>query len=220
VTGSLPINYCGGEFILLPDRAAWWPARKTLFIADLHLGKAASFRTLGVPVPAGNTTKDLARLSALLRTADARRLVVLGDFLHARAGRQDEVLDVMHRWRAEHDSLEMLLVRGNHDRSAGRVPTDWRIEEVDEPFEESGFIFSHLPRCDEKWPVLAGHVHPVFAMQDYDGSTVRAPCFVFDDARRPCAILPSFGSFTGGHAMDREQDRRVFVSTGTKVVQI
>lgn len=44
---------------LLPEHALWWPAAQTLFIADLHLGKAASYRRLGQPVPTGSTQDNL-----------------------------------------------------------------------------------------------------------------------------------------------------------------
>ena len=40
---------------LLPQKAAWWAAERTLLIADAHIGKAVSFRRLGVPVPPGTT---------------------------------------------------------------------------------------------------------------------------------------------------------------------
>ena len=34
-----------GVLKLLPERAVFAPAAKTLFVADLHLGKAATFRS-------------------------------------------------------------------------------------------------------------------------------------------------------------------------------
>ena len=49
----LVIAYAGEAVWLLPEHALWWPAQRVLFIADLHLGKAATYRTLGQPVPAG-----------------------------------------------------------------------------------------------------------------------------------------------------------------------
>ena len=41
----------GVELQLLAGKAAWWPAERTLLVADAHIGKAVSFRRLGVPVP-------------------------------------------------------------------------------------------------------------------------------------------------------------------------
>ena len=49
----------GAALHLLPQKAAWWPAERTLLVADAHIGKAVSFRRLGVPVPPGTTSETL-----------------------------------------------------------------------------------------------------------------------------------------------------------------
>ena len=77
---------CGEQVELLAARALHWPRERTVFVADVHLGKAAAFRAGGVPLPRGSTAADLARLARVLQQTGARRLVVLGDFLHARGG--------------------------------------------------------------------------------------------------------------------------------------
>ena len=46
--------------MLLAERALYWPRAATLFVADVHLGKAAAFRAGGVPLPRGATAADLA----------------------------------------------------------------------------------------------------------------------------------------------------------------
>lgn len=215
INGSIPIDFARQQFWLLPDRAVWWPARSTLIVTDLHFGKAASFRSVGVPVPAGATNKDLARLSSMINQTGAQRLLLLGDFLHSRGGRHAEVFDAIAAWRATHVHVPIRLVRGNHDHSAGRVPTEWNIEEVDEPYAEDGIAFSHHPDCPGAEPTIAGHVHPVLSVQDYDGSQVSIPCFVMDQR---CLILPAFGTFTGGHRMSRQPGRRLFMLAGGRVV--
>ena len=57
----------GAELRLMPERAAWCAQSETLFVADVHLGKAATFRARGLPVPQGTTTETLTRLSQALR---------------------------------------------------------------------------------------------------------------------------------------------------------
>lgn len=81
----MKLSLAGESVELMAEKALWWPAARTLFIADLHLGKAASFRALGQPVPSGTTQDNLDRLSALIDRHAAARLVFLGDFLHAAA---------------------------------------------------------------------------------------------------------------------------------------
>ena len=179
---------------LLAERALFWPRGHTLFVADVHLGKGAAFRAGGVPVPRGGTRSDLARLSRLIMTTGARRLVVLGDFLHAAAGRV-AALDVAFKgWRTAHATLEVMLVRGNHDEKAGDPPADWEIDVVPEPYALPPFLACHLPASPPSGYALCGHVHPGVWLRGAGDESARLPCFVLG-ARR--AILPAFGGFTG-----------------------
>ncbi len=101
--GALPVTECvvaGERLVLLPERAAWWPAAKVLFVADFHLGKAASFRSAGIPMPAGTTTENLERLDRALAGRPAAHLVILGDFLHSVAARAERTLERFAQWRA------------------------------------------------------------------------------------------------------------------------
>ena len=64
----------GGELVELhAERALYWPRGRTLFVADVHLGKGATFRAGGVPLPRGATANDLGRLTALVERTRARR---------------------------------------------------------------------------------------------------------------------------------------------------
>ena len=60
------VQWAGESLQLLPERALWGPAGRTLFVADLHIGKAATYRALGQPVPGGTTRENLARLDGLI----------------------------------------------------------------------------------------------------------------------------------------------------------
>lgn len=214
---TLNVVFGSEELILLADRALYWPRRKTLLLADVHLGKDASFRAAGLPVPAGNSAKDLARITSLVHQTGADRLIILGDLVHGRSSHQPELSEAVRRWRSAHQHLDVLLVRGNHDRGAGPVPLDWQIEQTTDPYDdENQFVLAHLPVESEK-PLLCGHVHPVVAVADFDGSFVRMPCFVIDAKQM---ILPAFGSFTGGHVMQRADGRTIFASPGKSVFRL
>jgi uncharacterized protein len=215
IKGSIAITFADQLFSLLPDRAIWWPARSALVVSDVHLGKSAAFRLTGVPVPSGATAKDLTRLTALLEQTDARQLIVLGDFLHSRAGRQAEVLEAITTWRRAHADLPITLVRGNHDRSAGKVPADWNIQETEEPFLQEGVCLVHDPKRATDCHSLAGHVHPIVSVQDFDRSSISLPCFVVDERS---IILPAFGTFTGGHRMHRLPGRAIYALAGDRVI--
>jgi len=73
----IDITVGGARLRLLPQRAALLLDHATLLVADAHIGKAVSFRRLGVPVPQGTTSETLARLTAVLQATGARRVVFL-----------------------------------------------------------------------------------------------------------------------------------------------
>jgi len=180
--------------LLHAERALYWPREQTLFVADVHLGKAAAFRAGGVPMPRGATASDLARLTRLVTQSGAERLVVLGDFLHAKSGRV-AALDVAFKaWRAEHASLAVTLVRGNHDAKAGDPPSDWDVDCVGEPHPLPPFLAQHLPSRPPTGYALCGHVHPGVRLSGPGDDTARLPCFVLGERH---AILPAFGRLTG-----------------------
>src|SRR5262245_54857365 len=115
-------SVAGETLVLLPERAVYWPARKSLFVADFHLGKAASFRRAGIPIPQGSTTENVERLGRAIDRTGAASVVFLGDFLHSRQGRADSTFARFAAWRAQRAGVEMTIVRGNHDRKAGDPP--------------------------------------------------------------------------------------------------
>lgn len=197
--GALALTLAGERVWLLPERALWWPATRSLFVADVHLGKAASFRALGQPVPSGTTRDNLDRLSALVDGTGAARLVVLGDFLHAAAAQQPGVLDPTHRWRERHAALDCVLIRGNHDSHAGDPPPSLRFRIEDEPWRGEGaslgpFAACHHPRHVPGAYVLAGHLHPAVTLRGRAHERQRLPCFCETEG---LMILPAFGAFTG-----------------------
>ena len=209
---------CAGETLgLLPERALWWPARRVLFVADLHLGKAAAYRALGQPVPAGTTRENLDRLSALLRHYTPAELVFLGDFLHAAEARTASVLSALAQWRDRCVDLRCTLVRGNHDRRAGDPPASLGIAIVNEPWLIGPFAACHHPQAHATHPVIAGHVHPVVKLQGRGREHLRLPCFVLDAQK---LVLPAFGEFTGGWIVETEPGVQVFPAGGDAVWRV
>jgi DNA ligase-associated metallophosphoesterase len=201
--------------LLLPEKAVFWPAQKMLIIADIHFGKAASFRALGIPVPRGTTTENLIGLDALIDAHGAEHVVFLGDFLHARAAHASSTQQAMLAWRERRRDLRLTLVRGNHDKHAGDPAAVLGIELVDEPHMVGPFAFCHHPDLDpgNGAYTLAGHVHPAWVLATrFDA--LRLPCFVVGTDRM---ILPSFGSFTGGHVVTRAPGDAIFVTSGEAV---
>ena len=219
----LSMEWAGQEWMLLADRALYWPAQQALIVADVHVGKAAAFRHHGVPVPSGSTSKDLARLSTLIQQTQCRRLVILGDLLHARHGRAEHTMRLVSTWRARHAALEITLVRGNHDVTAGDPPAEWAITCVDEPWGLASVVMRHTLASTvsrrEQAPTISGHVHPCVRLHDVDGSSMRATCFVFSE-RSGVGLVPAFGSFTGTSPVRPEEGDRVFVVGAGEVIEV
>ena len=210
----------GEALTLLPQKAAYLRERQTLMIADAHLGKAVSFRRLGVPVPQGTTAENLATLSGLVAQFDVRRIVFLGDLLHSAAAQSAGTQAAVVRWRDAHRDLHLTLVRGNHDDRAGDPPTALDIDVVDEPLRLGPWALCHHPRAQEAGYVLAGHLHPCVMLRGRARDRMRLPCFWFG---RRVGVLPAFGAFTGMHPIAAQPHDRVYalsaeaVYVGTKI---
>jgi len=201
-------------FVMLCDRALWWPSTRTLIVADTHLGKDAHFQANGLQVPNDVTSNDLARLTMLIESHGAERLLVLGDFLHGAFSQDDLTNRALRAWRDHHRSLNVLIVRGNHDRHAGDPKFDLRFE-ISDRWEEESIVFIHEGRCKTGAPSMSGHIHPTARISDYDGSGLSLPCFVVEDS---LVILPAFGRFTGGFRIEPSAQRKLFVASHGRVL--
>ncbi len=210
----MKVEVGGVCLVLLPQRAAYVQHAQTLLVADAHIGKAMSFRKLGVPVPEATTAGTLQRLDQALAACGASHIVFLGDLLHSARGRAAATLAEVARWREQHASVELTLVRGNHDSHAGDPPANWRVHCVNEPLLLHGLALCHHPQEHEQAYVLAGHVHPSCVLSGRAHERLRLPCFHFGPR---LGVLPAFGEFTGSHTLPRGPLDRVFVTTGAEV---
>jgi DNA ligase-associated metallophosphoesterase len=212
---TIPLE--GQSLILLPEKAALLPDAHTLLVADAHIGKAVSFRRLGVPVPQGTTTDTLGVLSRLVARHAVRHIVFLGDFLHSRRAHAPSTQNAVARWRADHASLRLTLVRGNHDDHAGDPPAALGFEVVDEPLPMAGLLMCHHPVPREGGYVLAGHTHPCVGLSGRAFDRLRLPCFHFGPR---VGVLPAFGGFTGMHPIARCPGDRVFAIADGHVARV
>jgi metallophosphoesterase superfamily enzyme len=66
-------SFWGHEFVALPPAALFWPARRALLVADLHLEKATWFGVRGQMLPPYDSIATLTDLTAL---ADSLRTLL------------------------------------------------------------------------------------------------------------------------------------------------
>ncbi|MCS6853684.1 MAG: ligase-associated DNA damage response endonuclease PdeM [Elioraea sp.] len=177
---AAPLHLLGERLMLDPSGALWWPARRLLAVADLHLEKGSALAARGALVPPYDSRATLERLTRLVRLYRPERLLLLGDSFHdgKGAGRlgaaEREALAALARLTA------IVWLAGNHDPGEAE---EWR---------ETPLIFRHVPRGETG--EIAGHLHPKAAVS-IRGTWVARACFVADSRR---LLLPAFGAYTGG----------------------
>ncbi len=207
----------GEKLILLAEKVVFWPAKKALFVADFHLGKAASFRRAGIPLPSGTTTENVERLGRAIDKTRASRVVFLGDFLHSREGRAASTFGRFGEWRNARRGLELTLVRGNHDKKAGDPPDAWGVRCVEAGESLGPFILNHEPGASRGGYALAGHIHPAVRLSADGEKSLRLPCFWFGSR---FGVLPAFGAFTGSAEVLPRKGDQVFVIAEKEVLQV
>jgi DNA ligase-associated metallophosphoesterase len=195
--GTVPLGLAGRALLLDPAPAVVVDGH--VIVADVHLDKAVTFQRAGIALPLGDEARDLARLATLLERHHSRSLIVLGDLVHAPPRRDGPTERAVLDWCAAHPHVTVTVVLGNHDRDAAERLAHWPVRWVPEPFALGPLTLRHAPAADGGAPELAGHLHPVLRLSEGRRDSARVPVFW----QRPRGIvLPAFGSFTGGHAVD------------------
>jgi len=209
----------GCDIRLLAGRAAFLPDSRSLLLADLHLGKAATFRSAGIPVPEGSAQADLGRLGRLVRATDAVRVVILGDLLHAAAGCTPAVVEEFRSLRAALPGVSFLLVVGNHDGQARRLASSLGLDACVDRLDEPPLCLVHDAAGAGAAPglVVAGHLHPRVAVRAPSGDRIVDRCFHLADG---VLTLPAFGSFTGGHPIPCPPGTRAWIAGDDAVVEV
>jgi DNA ligase-associated metallophosphoesterase len=185
----VPFSFGGHDLIALAG-GVFWPVRRALLVADLHLEKASWFASFGQLLPPYDTHATLADLQALLAATGAEEVWCLGDSFHDPRGceRLDEPSQAQLRGMTA--ATRWTWITGNHDphgvdRCGGAV--------VDEAVVD-GLVLRHEADPTEPRPELSGHFHPKLRVR-VRGKLVARRCFVATGTK---LILPAFGALTGG----------------------
>jgi DNA ligase-associated metallophosphoesterase len=175
-----------------PSGALFWPGRKTLVVADLHLEKGSAFAARGVPLPPWDTRATLLKLQSLVRKFTPERVVCLGDSFHdPRAGERISATDAEFLGRLV-AAQDWVWIAGNHDPElpagiGGRVAAgivEDKLALRHEPADPAGLAPGEI----------VGHFHPKAAVTTAAGR-VAASCFILDGRRM---VMPAFGAYAGG----------------------
>ena len=186
----VPFSFGGHALFALPQGAVFWPSRRALLVADLHLEKASWFALKGQMLPPYDTMATLADLAALVAATGASELWCLGDSFHDAEGCQRLPASARTTLTDLTARVRWTWITGNHDpliadRCGGDV--------VDEAVVD-GLILRHEADPAESRPELSGHFHPKLRLT-VRGKQIARRCFVATDSK---LILPAFGALTGG----------------------
>jgi hypothetical protein len=183
-------TFSGHELMALPQGALYWPARRALLVADLHLEKASWFARLGQMLPPYDSQATLADLTGLAAATEAEEIWCLGDSFHDRHGCERLPGTAREMLTALTARTRWTWITGNHD--PGFV--DHCGGEIVEEAEVDGLLLRHEADPAELRPELSGHFHPKLRLT-HRGRRISRRCFVATDRK---LILPAFGALTGG----------------------
>ncbi|MGF1606889.1 MAG: ligase-associated DNA damage response endonuclease PdeM [Rhodothalassiaceae bacterium] len=185
----LGLRFCGQPLLACPSGALFWPARKLLAVADLHLEKASALAARGALLPPYDSRATLDKLAAAIARFEPEIVVCLGDSLHDRHAGDRWTEGEAHMLAALIAPRRWIWVLGNHDPElpaglSGERHTVWTF---------GGLTFRHEAEPGAR-AELSGHYHPKCRVPGRAGARA---CFLIGSDK---LILPAFGAFTGGLA--------------------
>ena len=180
-----PLFFHGETLHLLSSGGLYWPARKTLAVSDLHLGKSERLaRRGGSLLPPYETQATLEKLDRDLEHTQAEMVICLGDSFDDLAA-LDGIEEASRLWLARlMAGKSWTWITGNHDPGPIEIGGTHR-----DALKLTPFTFRHIAEPGET-AEISGHYHPKASLAGQS-----KPCFLAD-ARR--LILPAYGVYTGG----------------------
>ena len=203
----MQITIAGHIFLLLPQKAIYWPAQKTLIVADLHLGKVSHFRKAGMALPRASSAKDYQVLGELIEKHQPDTLLILGDLFHSNHNLEWQNFGEFLR---KFPLLKLQLVEGNHDILDKQYYQQLNINCLGEVYTIDELIFTHKPMTQTQGATFnfCGHVHPGYCLEGKARQTIGLACF-FQSSNQ--LILPAFGHLTGLHYPNPKAATAVYI---------
>ena len=197
----VPLSFADDEWLLLENRALYWPREQALLVADLHLEKGSFFARHGQFVPPYDSRETLDRVARAIGQTGARRVITLGDNFHDSEGSTRLEPHACGMLEALTRAVDWVWITGNHDPDMEARCGGTLVEEL----EIGGTILRHRAKKGETRPELSGHYHPRLQLKVHRRH-IRRPCAVvsrnarLDGRQSGRMILPAFGAYTGGMA--------------------
>jgi DNA ligase-associated metallophosphoesterase len=220
LSGLYYLNLNNEEFWLLRERAVYWPAKKMIIVADVHLGKTGHFRKSGIAVPQQVFKEDMQRLVTLLQMYKPEQLIIVGDLVHSK---QNKELDLFIRWRNNFRLLNIELIKGNHDSLQKSWYDTASINVHADLLQIEKFAFIHDGTDIAKHSIqsdvyfFTGHVHPCVSIKGSSRQSLCFPCYYFSSSY---SILPAFSYFTGSAVIEPKRSDTVVAIVNKELIKI
>lgn len=216
---SIPHIIHEQHFWLSAQRSIYWEEQKTMIVSDTHFGKTGHFRKSGIAVPQQVYKEDLQRFFSLATDLKPERILVVGDFFHST---DNEEHNLFLRWKNDFNSLQITLIKGNHDILGNTWYENAGIQLIEDFYEIGQFCFQHDPSendflVKENTFVFSGHVHPGIQMRGIGKQSLRFPCFYF--TQNQC-ILPAFSKFSGLAIVKPKKQDQVYAIANDNIIKL
>ncbi|MEP2987974.1 MAG: ligase-associated DNA damage response endonuclease PdeM [Parasphingorhabdus sp.] len=188
----VPLSFADHSFEIIAPAALFWPARKAILVADLHLEKASFYARQGQMLPPYDSRATLDELADIMAQTDVETVFCLGDNYHDSQGEKRLESEAAIQLQCLTKAVDWIWITGNHDPDVagqwgGRIVSEWSGD---------GLTLRHEATKNPILPELSGHYHPKLKVKTR-GRYLSRRCFV---AGSKNLILPAFGALTGGMA--------------------
>lgn len=186
---SIKLLFADQELIFNGQASLYWPLKKLLIVADLHLEKGSYFAQRGNPLPLYDSLDTLKRLEQLIAFYKPQKILSLGDNIHdVHALKRMETVTVQLLQAILSQVDEWYWLVGNHD--CDFLPHHFHPNlrfHNQMTFESITFCHDFSAHADFQ---IVGHYHPKVRVNRISGK-----CLTMNKHK---IIMPSFGSYTGG----------------------
>ena len=201
------------------ERALFWENESTLIVADLHIGKTGHFRKEGIGVPQQVYKDDLHRLVSQILFFKAERLIIVGDLTHSTANKE---IDLFGKWRHDFSSLDVHLIKGNHDILEEKWYSEAGISVSIRQHQLKNFLFIHdiltpdIKAVKDQY-IFSGHMHPGISIKGRGRQSLHFPCFYFT---KEYCVLPAFSRFTGTYKVEPQKGEKAFAIVEKDILSV
>ena len=216
---SIVIEHAFEVELHLVDLALYLPERRTLTIADLHLGFEDALHQEGVLLPRQHLAGIHQRLQKIFQTLDItpaqplERLIVNGDLRHQfgpLSHQESKESFALLQWLVKR-TRRLTLIKGNHDGDLSRLTHRFSSIEIKTSHQEQNCFFIHGDKIPDEIPdeiewIVIGHEHPAISLRDSVTHRFETyKCFLVGTyGDKKLLVQPSFNLLVAGTDLTKE----------------